>query len=192
MAWRSSRASPASPCRSCGMSCKSGTNSRLKCLCSRKSWRITKGRFITGMTEKVLTGQWGWRAPSLFFSEEVEDDVNYYSFCAPSPPPSSTSTARPESGIRRLWVMKESVSSMFSNSLGIHWTTLLSLSYVFKEFQSLECFLHLLILKSAFIFALASLVWTISLIKLVLNCIRVPDFYLFFYLFHLWTGSSLP
>lgn len=113
MAWRRSQANPASPCKSFNMSCTRGTNSRLKCLCSRKSWHITKGRFIKGITQTILTGHWGWCPRSLFFSEEARDDVNSHSFCAPSPPACSTSTARPESGIRRLWVMKESASDIF-------------------------------------------------------------------------------
>ncbi|XP_044051654.1 RILP-like protein 1 isoform X6 [Siniperca chuatsi] len=45
-AWRRSQTNLASPCRSCGTSCRRGMNSRPKCSCYRKSWHITKVRSL--------------------------------------------------------------------------------------------------------------------------------------------------
>ncbi|XP_035848670.1 RILP-like protein 1 isoform X3 [Sander lucioperca] len=52
-AWSRSQTNLASPCRSCGTSCRRRMNSRPKCSCYMKSWHITEVRSL-GMTSAPL------------------------------------------------------------------------------------------------------------------------------------------
>lgn len=112
-AWRKSQTNLASHYRSCGMSYRRGMNSRPRCLCYRRNWHITRGRLPKLELKKIIeiidNWKWCWWTFAISPSEELEDDISSV-ICAPSPPPCPSSTDRPESGIRRLWVSNLTVA----------------------------------------------------------------------------------
>lgn len=101
---RRTRTSLASPCRSCGTSCRRRMNSKLRYSCCRRSWHTIKGttsfagiKFDSARIQKLTL------TSSLSFSDELNTEENTSSIVSsPSPPPSLPVADQRESGIRRL------------------------------------------------------------------------------------------
>lgn len=101
---RRTRTSLASPCRSCGTSCRRRMNSKLRCSCCRRSWHTIKGTTsFTGIKFDLARIQKLTLTSSLSFSDELNTEENTGSIVSsPSPPPSLPVADQRESGIRRL------------------------------------------------------------------------------------------